>query len=78
MQEADDLLDENLPPYEMIMEGKLPRFIPATPEYLRQMSELATGGGGGGGEGAGGEGQAQELGPRGGGLKRKKRKGKWA
>lgn len=74
--EADNL-DNSIPQYQMTMEGDLPRFIVATPEYLRKMdnarksrdkrastvdSDL----------------QQQLAGPRGGGLKRKKRKGKWA
>ena len=36
--EADDLGDR-VPQYEMVMEGDLPRFVVASPEYLRRMAE---------------------------------------
>lgn len=36
--EADDLGDR-VPQYEMVMEGNLPRFVVASAEYLRRMTE---------------------------------------
>ena len=63
----------------MVMKGKLPRFVVATPEQVRRMSDERKKAAKLRGTGDPEEDLRQQLaGPRGGGLKRKKRKGKWA
>lgn len=74
-QDADaEDLDDTVQQYKMVMHGELPRFVIASSQNLRRMKAAKPQGTGA----ATADLQQQLAGPRGGGLKRKKRKGKWA